>query len=121
MQLMPATSRQYGVANPFDAQENVRAGVAYLRALLDRYQNDETLALASREGALAGTRGSMTVGGMLTGWNASRASSTPLHSKKLIGQTPQLACKRLLRCRMRGQRFVKDCRHLLDENLKLVS
>jgi soluble lytic murein transglycosylase-like protein len=47
MQLMPATLRQYGVANPFDPTDNVRAGVAYLRALLDRYGNDETLALAA--------------------------------------------------------------------------
>lgn len=47
MQLMPATLRQYGVANPFNPDENVRAGVSYLRALLDRYGNDETLALAA--------------------------------------------------------------------------
>lgn len=47
MQLMPATLRQYGVVNPFNPTENVRAGVTYLRALLDRYGNDETLALAA--------------------------------------------------------------------------
>lgn len=47
MQLMPATCRQYGVKNPFNPVENVSAGVAYLRDLLDRYQNDETLALAA--------------------------------------------------------------------------
>lgn len=47
MQLMPATIRQYGVKNPFDPAENVRAGVAYLRELLDRYQNNEQLALAA--------------------------------------------------------------------------
>ena len=47
MQLMPATARQYGVMNAFDPSENVRAGVSYLRALLDRYGNDETLALAA--------------------------------------------------------------------------
>jgi soluble lytic murein transglycosylase-like protein len=47
MQLMPATARQYGVVNAFDPEENVRAGVSYLRALLDRYENDETLALAA--------------------------------------------------------------------------
>lgn len=47
MQLMPATIRQFGVRNPFNPVENVRAGVAYLRQLLDRYQNNEELALAA--------------------------------------------------------------------------
>jgi len=47
MQLMPATIRQYSVRNPFDPADNVRAGVAYLRELLDRYQNNEELALAA--------------------------------------------------------------------------
>jgi soluble lytic murein transglycosylase-like protein len=47
MQLMPATMRQYGVTNPYNPSENVRAGVAYLRELLDRYRNNEELALAA--------------------------------------------------------------------------
>ena len=47
MQLMPATAKQYGVKNAFNPTENVRAGVAYLRELLDRYQNNEELALAA--------------------------------------------------------------------------
>jgi len=47
MQLMPATARQLGVANPFDPDQNVRGGVAYLRQLLDRYDGDERLALAA--------------------------------------------------------------------------
>jgi soluble lytic murein transglycosylase-like protein len=47
MQLMPATAKQYGVVNAFNPAENVRAGVAYLRELLDRYQNNEELALAA--------------------------------------------------------------------------
>jgi soluble lytic murein transglycosylase-like protein len=47
MQLMPATARQYGVSNPYNPAENVRAGVAYLRELLDRYQDNEELALAA--------------------------------------------------------------------------
>ena len=47
MQLMPATVKQFGVRNPFNASENVRAGVAYLRELLDRYSNNEELALAA--------------------------------------------------------------------------
>ena len=47
MQLMPATARQFGVADAFDPSENVRAGVAYLRQLLDRYGGNERLALAA--------------------------------------------------------------------------
>jgi soluble lytic murein transglycosylase-like protein len=47
MQLMPATARSYGVTNAFDPSQNIRAGVAYLRQLLDRYQNNEELALAA--------------------------------------------------------------------------
>lgn len=47
MQLMPATAREFGVMNPFNPAENIRAGVAYLRRLLDRYDNNEVLALAA--------------------------------------------------------------------------
>jgi soluble lytic murein transglycosylase-like protein len=47
MQLMPATARELGVLNPFNAAENVRGGVVYLRRLLDRYGNNEQLALAA--------------------------------------------------------------------------
>lgn len=47
MQLMPATMKQFGVTNAFNPADNIRAGVAYLRELLDRYQNNEELALAA--------------------------------------------------------------------------
>jgi hypothetical protein len=47
MQLMPATATRYRVADPFDPAENIRAGVAYLRRLLDRYSNRVELALAA--------------------------------------------------------------------------
>src|SRR5262245_3707276 len=47
MQLMPGTIQQFGVRNAFNPEENVRAGVRYLRLLLDRYDNDEQLALAA--------------------------------------------------------------------------
>ena len=47
MQLMPQTMREFHVANAFDPAENIRGGVAYLRQLLDRYSNNEVLALAA--------------------------------------------------------------------------
>ena len=47
MQLMPATAQKFGVKNAFSPEENLRAGVAYLRQLLNRYENNEELALAA--------------------------------------------------------------------------
>lgn len=37
MQLMPATARSFGVRDPYDPDENIRAGTAYLRRLIDRF------------------------------------------------------------------------------------
>lgn len=47
MQLMPATARQYGVGDPFDAAQNIDAGARHLRALIDRFRGDTVLALAA--------------------------------------------------------------------------
>lgn len=47
MQLMPSTATEYGVLHPFDPDENIGAGVAYLRRLLDRYDGRIELALAA--------------------------------------------------------------------------
>ena len=47
MQLMPATAAEYGVLDAFNPIENIRAGVAYLKSLLVRYHDDESLALAA--------------------------------------------------------------------------
>lgn len=47
MQLMPATARQYAVADPFDPMANVEAGTRHLRSLLDRYENNIDSALAA--------------------------------------------------------------------------
>jgi soluble lytic murein transglycosylase-like protein len=47
MQLMPATAAEFGVDNAYNPVENIRAGVAYLRQLLDRFGGNEELALAA--------------------------------------------------------------------------
>lgn len=47
MQLIPSTARRFGVADPFDPAENVRAGVGYLRYLLDMFGGDVPLSVAA--------------------------------------------------------------------------
>jgi hypothetical protein len=46
MQLMPSTATELGVANPWDAVQNLRGGTRYLRKLLDRFAGNLELALA---------------------------------------------------------------------------
>src|SRR5580658_314513 len=47
MQLMPATSDQLGVQDPFDPRQSVEAGAKLLKQLLTKYNNDVSLALAA--------------------------------------------------------------------------
>jgi len=47
MQLMPQTAQRFGVRDPFDPVQNVTAGAAYLKSLLDRFHGDLHLALAA--------------------------------------------------------------------------
>ena len=47
MQLMPGTAREYGVLDPYNPIENIRAGVAYLKKLLVRFSDNVELALAA--------------------------------------------------------------------------
>jgi soluble lytic murein transglycosylase-like protein len=47
MQLMPVTAHRFGVANRFDARQNIFGGTRYLRALLDRYGGDISLTAAA--------------------------------------------------------------------------
>jgi soluble lytic murein transglycosylase-like protein len=46
MQLMPDTASLLNVSNPFDPEQNLRAGTRYLRQLLDRFSGRVELALA---------------------------------------------------------------------------
>ena len=56
MQLMPGTAQQLGVNDAYNPQQNIEAGVRYLRALLEKYNGDLDRALAAYnagEGAVA--------------------------------------------------------------------
>ena len=47
MQLMPQTASLYNVANAFDPLQNIRAGVRYLKDLLQRFNSNVAFALAA--------------------------------------------------------------------------
>jgi len=47
MQLMPATSEELGVKDPFDPRQNVQAGTKLLKQLMTKYKDDVSLALAA--------------------------------------------------------------------------
>ena len=47
MQLMPATAKELGVSEPFNARQNIRGGSSYLRKMMNRFDGDVKLALAA--------------------------------------------------------------------------
>ncbi|MBW1658954.1 MAG: transglycosylase SLT domain-containing protein [Deltaproteobacteria bacterium] len=47
MQLMPETARDLSVQDVFDPEENIRAGVQYLKMLLKKFNGDLSLSLAA--------------------------------------------------------------------------
>jgi soluble lytic murein transglycosylase-like protein len=47
MQLMPETAAELAVQNPYDADQNLRGGTAYLRQMLDRFSGRLELAVAA--------------------------------------------------------------------------
>ncbi len=60
MQLIPETAERFGVKRPFNPDENVKGGLAYLRWLLAYFQGDVPLVLAAYnagEGAVEKHRG----------------------------------------------------------------
>jgi len=61
MQLMPATANRLSLSHPFDPVANVRAGVRYLKELLDRFDHHPELVLAAYN---AGENAVETYGGI---------------------------------------------------------
>ncbi len=47
MQLMPSTAEGLGVTNAYDAEQNIMGGTKYLKGLMDRFDNNKSLALAA--------------------------------------------------------------------------
>ena len=47
MQLIPTTAQRFGVNDAYSPQQNVDAGVRYLKVLLERYDGNLDLALAA--------------------------------------------------------------------------
>ncbi len=47
MQIMPVIAQEYALADPFDPEKNLEAGMRHLRGLLIRYGNDSLRALAA--------------------------------------------------------------------------
>ncbi len=47
MQLIPDTAERFGVTNSYDPKQNIRAGVKYLKFLLNRYEGDVKKAIAA--------------------------------------------------------------------------
>lgn len=60
MQLIPDTAKRFNVAKPFDVEQNIRGGLAYLRWLLAYFEGDVALVAAgynAGEGAVDKYRG----------------------------------------------------------------
>ena len=78
MQLMPATARRFGVKNIWDAEENIEAGVKYMRWLIDKFNGDVVLALAgynAGEGAV-----------MKYGWRIPPYRETQEYVRRIAGR-----------------------------------
>jgi hypothetical protein len=78
MQLMPATARRFGVTKIYDPQQNIDAGVKYMRWLLDTFGGDVNLALAgynAGEGAV-----------MKYGWQIPPYRETQEYVRRITGR-----------------------------------
>lgn len=69
MQLMPPTAMRFGVTNIYDPKQNIDAGVKYMRWLINKFNNDISLALA---GYNAGEGAVMKYGNQIPPYNETR-------------------------------------------------
>jgi hypothetical protein len=87
MQLMPATARRFGVTKIYDPQQNIDAGVKYMRWLLDTFNGDVVLALAgynAGEGAV-----------MKYGWNIPPYRETQEYVRRITSRYNQISDGRI--------------------------
>jgi hypothetical protein len=87
MQLMPATARRFGVTKIYDPQQNIDAGVKYMRWLLDTFNGDVVLALAgynAGEGAV-----------MKYGWNVPPYRETQEYVRRITSRYNQISDGRI--------------------------
>lgn len=89
MQLMPATARRFGVTRIYDPQQNIDAGVRYMRWLLDTFHGDVVLALAgynAGEGAV-----------MKYGWQVPPYRETQEYVRRITGRYNSISDPKYLR------------------------
>lgn len=61
MQLMPSVQKDEGVTDPFDPDQNLRAGIRYLKKMLEACQGDLGLALAAYNAGLSRVKAAESV------------------------------------------------------------
>ena len=101
MQLMPATARRFGVTKIYDPQQNIDAGVKYMRWLLDTFRGDVVLALAgynAGEGAV-----------MKYGWNVPPYRETQEYVRRITSRYNSIS----------DPRYVSSARRISGDAAKL--
>jgi soluble lytic murein transglycosylase-like protein len=88
MQLMPATASLFRVLDAFDPAENIRAGVRYLRQLIDKYDGNEELALAAYN---AGPAAVDKYGSRIPPYRETQDYVRKIQSATIVNRTPATA------------------------------
>lgn len=86
MQLMDATAAMLGVTNPFDAAQNINAGVKYLAQLLNQFAGDTAKAVAAYDWGPGNVAKAIQTWG--DQWLAHAPQETIDYVKAITGITP---------------------------------